>query len=196
MRRGVEKRSGKHAIVISFNLQERSDGVMKRFTYVSVSLSIIALLVNSAASQNRSQAGFEKLKSLAGDWQGKGDDGQPFYVSYKIVSNGSALVETLSPASESAMITLYHLDGDSLIATHYCSIGNQPRMRAQSPTGEVGSLNFTFIDATNLAKPTDSHMRSLTLTFKDKDHLVQTWTFRNNGKDESMTLDLERKKSA
>jgi hypothetical protein len=103
-------------------------------------------------------------------------------------------MEILDPISEPSMATIYHLDGDKLVMTHYCSIGNQPRMLAQVPAGEIKNLSFTFVDATNLAKPSDGHMRYLTLTFQDKDHLTQVWTWRQDGKDMPATFNLVRNK--
>lgn len=167
---------------------------MKRCVSILLSLTVIALATGPAPAQSQAAAGFEKLKSLAGEWQGKGPDGQPASVSYQLVSGGSVVMETLKPVNEPSMVTLYHLDGDRLMVTHYCSIGNQPRLRAEAVAGEVNKLNFTFVDVTNLAKPSDGHMRNLALTFQDKDHITQVWTWRADGKDASGTFTLERKK--
>jgi hypothetical protein len=101
-------------------------------------------------------------------------------------------METLAPANEPSMTSLYHLDGDTLIMTHYCSAGNQPRMRAVVPAGEIKSLNFTFVDGTNIAKSSDGHIHGLTMTFQDKDHLTQTWRWRQDGKDEAVTYYFTR----
>lgn len=38
-------------------------------------------------------------------------------------------------------------------------------MRALVREADIKSLKFTFVDATNLAKPFDGHMHSLTITF-------------------------------
>jgi hypothetical protein len=103
-------------------------------------------------------------------------------------------METIEAEGEPSMVTLYHPDGNKLMMTHYCSIGNQPRMRADVPTGEVKNLSFTFVDATNMAKPADGHMHSLTMTFQDADHMAQVWTFRQDSKDMPVTFNLERKK--
>ena len=92
------------------------------------------------------------------------------------------------------MVSVYHLDGGVLRMTHYCSAGNQPRMRAEAPSGEIKQLRFVFVDATNLAKSSDDHIRGLTLTFQDKDHITQEWAVREGGKDFLTTLKLERKK--
>src|SRR5262245_33835119 len=111
---------------------------MKRLTHTLLLLAIIALSANtvwaqsSAATERAAHdwaaAGFEKLKSLAGEWQAQGPHGLT-KVSYEIVSGGTAVMETIIPPQEPTMVTLYHRDGDQLMMTHYCSGGNQPRMR-------------------------------------------------------------------
>ena len=67
-------------------------------------------------------------------------------------------------------------------------------MRADTPSGEIKQLRFVFVDATNLAKLTDDHIRGLTITFHDKDHITQEWAVREGGKDSFTTHKLERKK--
>lgn len=166
---------------------------MKRCKSILLSFAAIALLANPVLAQSKAAAGFEKLKSLVGEWQGKDPHGTK-NVTYQLVSGGSAVMETLMPEGEPDMITIYHLNGDKLMMTHYCSIGNQPRMQAEAPAGEIDKLNFAFVEATNLAKRSDGHMTNLTLIFVDKNHLKQVWTWREAGKDEAATFSFTRKK--
>ena len=167
---------------------------MKRCLSILLSLAVITLSANSVLAQSQAAAGFDRLKLLVGEWQGETPDGQPLTVSYEILSGGSALMETRPPAKEPSMVSVFHLDGDQLMMTHYCSVGNQPRMRADVPAGEIENLSFTFVDMTNLAKPSDGHMRNLTFSFQDNDHVTQVWTWRQDGKDTPSTFNLERKK--
>lgn len=75
--------------------------------------------------------------------------------------------------------------------THYCSVGNQPRMRAS--TTEANSITFTFVDGTNM-KSEDPHMHNLVIRWKDADHIVQEWTMWAEGKDTPpVVFNLERK---
>ena len=166
---------------------------MKRHTFVLLTLAFLCLLFNSALGQSRASAGFDKLKSLAGEWQAILPDGKVHKVVYEIASGGSAVVETLKPPNEPSMMSVYHLDGDKLVMTHYCSAGNQPRMRVVVTGADIKSLNFTFVDATNLSKSSDGHMHSLTITFKDKDHIRHEWTWREGGKDILSVFEFARK---
>jgi len=137
---------------------------------------------------------FEKLKGLAGEWEGQTPGEPSVKASYLVVSNGSAVLETVQPAAEPSMITVYHMDKDALRMTHYCGSQNQPRMKAisVSPDGKVASFELT--DITNLAKPTDGHMKNLEITFLDLDHIIQKWTWVENGQKRDYVFHLTRLK--
>ena len=78
-------------------------------------------------------AGLEKMKKLAGTWLAADKDGKPTdqVVSViKVTAGGSAVHETLFPGQPHEMISVYTADGPDLIMTHYCVLGNQPRMKA------------------------------------------------------------------
>ena len=159
---------------------------MKVLTLVlSLFLSAALLFADEKPKAPKSSPAFDKLKTLAGEWQAKTKDGQEVKTSYKLVSNGSALVETLEMGKkgEGTMVTVYHLDGNNLMMTHYCSANNQPRMKAQPAAGEIKSLAFSYVDATNLAPPDSGHMHKLVITFQDEKHMTQEWTWREYGKD-------------
>ena len=130
------------------------------------------------------------MKSLVGAWKGTAE-GKPVSVSYALVSNGTALMETLDGDHDATMITMYAPDGASLLATHYCAAGNQPRMRATgSPDGK--SLAFEFVDVTGRGTEV---MRRLVVTFVDADHFRQTWTSRAaDGKEHSSVFEYARVK--
>ncbi len=157
-------------------------------------LATIIISGNAVLAQDHASTGFEKLKSLTGEWEAVGPDGAPVKISYEILSGGTAVMETRAPANEPSMVSIFHLDGDRLVMSHYCSAGNQPRMRAEVQRGEVKTLNFSFVSITNLSKPTDGHMRKLSYTFRDKDHITQVWTWREAGKDAAASFDLVRKR--
>lgn len=157
-------------------------------------LALFPLLAGTAQAQSKAAPAFDKLKSLAGEWQGKASDGSERSAIYRIASGGSAVIETLKPQNEPEMITVYHRDGDVVAMTHFCSAGNQPRMRAEVPAGEINRLDFKFVDVTNLKTATDGHIHGLSILFQDPDHISMIWTWRENGKDFPSTITLERKK--
>jgi hypothetical protein len=92
------------------------------------------------------------------------------------------------------MVTMYHRDGTGLVATHYCSMGNQPRMRASEASPDGKTIQFRFADITNLAKPDGAHIRHLKVTFQDADHFTQDWTSVDKGKEQTEVFKWKRKK--
>lgn len=154
--------------------------------------SIIAVLfaATSALAQPDAQKTFDKLKTLAGSWQGKAANGKPVQVDYRVTSGGSALMSEIK--GEEDMISVFHLDGDRVLMTHYCAAGNQPRMSGVlSPDGKT--VTFNFLDATNLASADAGHMHHVVFTMPDANHHTEEWTFTDHGKEMKESFSLERK---
>lgn len=136
----------------------------------------------------------DKIKALAGEWVHADKPNEPAFCTYRVVSGGSAVMEELMPAGESNMITMYHLDGDALVLTHYCGLGNQPKMKARPASGN--KIEFEFAGGCNV-DPKGKYMSALTLELIDADHIKASWTLTDNGKKgEHVTFDLIRKKKA
>ena len=169
---------------------------MKRLTCLLLCLFGLTFCVGASAAPPKGNPGFEKMKMLVGEWEGKTDDGSPVQLSYRLVSGGSALMETLRPANEPEMVTMYTADGDRVAMTHYCSMNNQPHLQTGSISGNPQRLDFSFVSATNLASSGESHIHHLLVTFDDKDHFTQNWTWRENGKDQTGAFHFSRKKSS
>jgi len=166
---------------------------------IRVCLSLLLLLqFNATAAWAKSSAerSLDQLKTLIGSWSGKSSDGKPVHLSFRNTGAGSALLSEFvvgGPKSEE-MISVFHLDGDSLLVTHYCSAGNQPRMKATaSPDGKT--ISFDFFDATNLVDSDSGHMRSVVIALLDAHHHTETWTFIHHGKVTKQVFDLWRRAS-
>lgn len=166
-----------------------------------IALSVALLPVSRAEDQKKesrsSSPAFQQFAQLAGEWVGKGmhgDDEHEARVVYKVTSGGSVVVETIDPGGEHEMITVIHQDGDSLLLTHYCMIGNQPHMKAKPKAGDK-KVAFEFVKATNLKSDKDMYMHDVTFTFVDKDNLKTEWTNFNDGKEAGKAVfTLKRKK--
>lgn len=162
---------------------------MMRTTVVCGVLAAVVLSGCSSAPRAvgtppaRQVAMFEHLKSLAGEWTMPDETGKVVTASvYSVTSSGSAVREVMFPGQPHEMTNIYHLDGPSLVVTHYCSVGNQPRMRCAEANAD-GSMTFSFDSVTNL-KAEDSHyMGSLTLRTPDANHLEQDWISTDKGKE-------------
>lgn len=127
---------------------------------------------------------FSRLKSLEGEWQGTSGKGKKVYLSFELIAGGTSVMETFKwEGSDKDMTTVYHLDGDHLMLTHYCVSNNQPRMRARLPGDDPNALKFEFLDVTNQKSPEAGHMHQAMIRFIDKDHIANAWTFYQNGKE-------------
>jgi hypothetical protein len=133
---------------------------------------------------------------LLGVWEGKLHDGKAASVTYKLVSSGTAVMETMNPSDALDMVTIYYPDGDRLMLTHYCASNNQPRMRTDAGSSDPNQLVFNYVDATNLGGSKEGVMTGLTVTFVDADHFTQTWTWMDKvgGSPTSETFQYSRKK--
>jgi hypothetical protein len=140
----------------------------------------------TASSPNGVTAAFARLQALAGEWEGKDDDGNPVKTSFKPVASNTAFLETLSMSGMDEMFTLYSIDRDGIALVHYCPTNNQPRMRTIPQEETPQELTFTFQGATNLPDPAVGHQHQLVIVFEDKDHITEKWTWRKNGKDTRM----------
>jgi len=159
---------------------------------VRIAATLLFVFVTSAAfAASAAQKSFEELKALDGTWEGKALNGQPLEVAYRVTSNGSAIISEIKGKED--MISMFNLDGDRVLLTHYCAVGNQPRMVASaSPDGKT--FTFDFVDATNLATPDAAHMIRMVLAMPDANHHTEEWTFSDHGKEHKEVFDLRRKK--
>ena len=139
-------------------------------------------------------AAFDRIKALEGTWTGKGGEGTETMdakVVYRVTSGGNAVEETLFPGTPHEMVTMYHPDGNDVVLTHYCAMGNQPTMKLQ-PSSDPKTLSFDFVGGANV-KPSEPHMHSAKITLVDPDHLESAWTSWENGKPgKTMRLSLTR----
>lgn len=125
------------------------------------------------ASNAATNAGLEKLKTLAGTWFAADEHGKPTenVVSViKVTAGGSAVHETLFPDQPHEMVSIYTVEGSDVVMTHYCMLGNQPKMKASTKSLK-NKLNFEFSGGGNLDPQKDKHMHSAVLTFVDDDHI-------------------------
>jgi phage tail protein X len=171
-------------------------------------LAYLALIsVSSLAfAQSDAQKSFDKLKNLAGSWQGSvtTDPKQPemgdnarMELTLRVTSRGNALVHEMKeagkpddPARYDHPVTMFFLDGDHLYLRHYCDAGNQPRMVARtSPDGKT--VEFDFVDVTGNLQY--GHMQHAVFTIIDANHHIEDWTYLMPGdKPVHARMDLKR----
>jgi hypothetical protein len=158
---------------------------------VVIALALIGIARTRGAEKPNSVLAFERLTSLVGEWKGV-QDGTEMKLIYTLTADGSALMEEFR-AAQSVMVTMFTVDGDHLIATHYCSAGNQPQMITGPITDpSARSLAFTLSRVTGMKTPQDWHNTGLTVTLEDKQHLTQLWTYEYDGKKGTNTFHFIR----
>ncbi len=177
-----------------------------------IALSVLFVLIaasafasDAAATQSDAQKSFDKLKTLAGSWQGPvtatppqpdwGD--KPVQVELRVTSRGNALVHEMKeagsaddPTKYDHPVTMFYLDGERLLLTHYCDAGNRPRMAAKtSPDGKT--VEFDFLD---VAGGTEyGHMHHAVFTIIDANHHTEDWIYMEPGdKPVHAHMDLKR----
>jgi len=156
----------------------------------------IALMALStfAFGQSDAKKSFDQLKTLSGTWDAKitvdppmpgmGDGGKD-QVSMRVTSRGNALVHEMrdtskpdDPAKIDHPVTMFYLDGDRLLLTHYCDAGNRPRMAARvSPDGKT--VEFDFLDVAGSTQYGHMHHAVFTLIYAN--HHTEEWTYMMPG---------------
>lgn len=137
-----------------------------------------AVAAEIAASRRKFSRELEKMKSLAGRWEGtttRAVDGtNSVVVTYSITGAGSAVVETLFPGTSYEMTTVYHDDSQGrLQADHYCTAANQPRLRLIA--SKEGRLDFELSPESDIQAAVEGHAHQLTLLFGEDGSLQHEW---------------------
>jgi hypothetical protein len=151
-------------------------------------LTVLGALTGSVMGRSAdpdATAAFERMKTLRGTWEGKGTNGQKVTTTFELTANDTVLVERYrgSEAIKGAeMLTAYHLDGPSLILTHYCIAKNQPTLKAERFDAKAGEIQFEFVRASNLASANAGHMRRAIYRIDDANHFTTSWEFFQDGK--------------
>jgi hypothetical protein len=160
----------------------------------STLIAVLTFAVIPLVAAIHSEAAFNKLLSLAGEWEGKDEHGMDAKTNFQVLATKTAVMETLSPSGMDEMVTLYSIDNDGIALVHYCPTNNQPRMRVVPESDDVKELSFDFQGAGNLKSPSSGHQHHLVLRFIDGQHIAEAWTWREDGKDTPMTFQFKRKK--
>ena len=140
---------------------------------------LTAAFAAGATTQSPVARAFGRIGDLVGDWEGTLPDGRTHRVNYRWTAGNGALVETwtLGPGRES--MTIYHRDGEELLATHYCPQMTFPRLRLVDPMAE--RLDFVFMDGANLQDPVKSHQQAFSIRFVAADAFERSETYVVNG---------------
>lgn len=162
---------------------------------------VVITLAAAALGQSDAQKSFDKLKTLAGSWEGtvttfpvQSDvQGKHLELTLRQTSMGNELMhEARMEGRMDDPITMLYLDGDRLLLTHYCDAGNRPRMAARA-SADGKTVEFDFLDVAGSTEY--GHMHHAVFTFIDANHHTEDWTYMQPGDNPVRAhFDLQRAK--
>jgi len=130
----------------------------------------------SAGEQSDAKKALAKLKTLTGSWQGT-IMSIPINFTIRAVSSGTAILhegDTSEAGPPKHEITMFYVEGDRLLATHYCDAGNRARWEGKmSPDGKA--IEFTFLDVAGSTR--GGYLKDMAFTVVDADHHIVGFTF-------------------
>ncbi len=142
--------------------------------------------VRTSADPDQDQAMLGEIAKLVGPWEMSDEEGKKHLTAtFAVTAGGSAVREIMFPGDAHEMTNLYHMDGTSLVLTHYCAAGNQPRMVASSvrETDSGTVFHFDIDSVSNLRESHDHYMGNMTLTILKDGGLLQEWrSYQRDGK--------------
>jgi phage tail protein X len=168
----------------------------------------LLLITNAAFADSDAQKSFDQMKTLAGNWEGPVtvvppqpdmSSDKPIHVLLRTTSRGNALVHEMQeagtqedPTRYDHPVTMFYIDGDRLLLTHYCDAGNRPRMTAKS-SADGKTIEFDFLDVAGSTQY--GHMQHAVFTVIDANHHTEDWTYMMPGdKPMHAHFDLQRTK--
>jgi hypothetical protein len=168
---------------------------------------VLLALSTVAFAQSDAQKSFDRLKTLAGSWEGplstiplQADmENAPTQVTLRVTSRGNALVHEMKAAGKpddptryDHPVTMLYMDGDRLLLTHYCDAGNRPRMTARV-SADGKTVEFDLLDVAGGTQY--GHMDHAVFTMIDANHHTEDWTYMAPGdKPVRAHLELQRTK--
>ena len=158
-----------------------------------VVLTLFGTSLATGGERPKSAAAFEQLISLVGEWKGVVESTE-IKLTYTLTADGSALMEEFRPSKGPVMITMFSVDGDRLLATHYCSAGNQPNMATEAITDpKAKRVTFSLVRVTGMTTQEDWHNTGLVMLLEDEEHLTQEWSYRYKGETGKRVFHFTRK---
>ena len=130
----------------------------------------------SVNAQSDAKKAFATLKTLAGSWQGT-IMGISINFTIRAASSGTAILHegnTDGGGPPSHEITMFYLDRDRLLATHYCDGGNRTHLEGKmSPDGKMIELSFLEV----VGSTRGGYLKGMVFRIIDANHHTVEATF-------------------
>ncbi|HEX4946936.1 MAG TPA: hypothetical protein VFZ34_09740 [Blastocatellia bacterium] len=170
---------------------------MRKLTIVImlVAASVVALPQvppKTVSVPSDAKKAFEKMKALAGSWQGKIMD-ISINVTIRPTSSGTAILHeatTDGGGPPNHEITMFYVEGDRLLTTHFCDAGNRTRLEGKmSP--DAKTIEFNFLDVVGSTKGGLVKRMVFTLIDANK-HLVEFTFIKPDGEPIELRGEFQR----
>ena len=151
-------------------------------------------LPKTPSAQSDAKKAFAKLKTLAGSWRGTVMD-IPIDFTIRAVSSGRAILHEGNTSAEGPPkneITMFYVNGDRLLATHYCDAGNRSNMEGKL-SADGKAIEFSFVDVVGSTR--GGYLKDLVITMIDADRHITAFTFvMPDGKPIPLRAEFQRTK--
>ena len=149
---------------------------------------------NNATAPSDAQKVFDQMKTMAGSWQGT-IMGISINVTIRLASSGTAILHeanTEGGRPPNHEITMFYVEGDRLLATHYCDGGNRARFEGKmSSDGKTSEFNFLDVAGSTRG----GLVKRMVFTVIDANKHVVEFTFiKPDGKPIELRGEFERTK--
>ena len=165
--------------------------VMNKYSLFTITITFGLLLFTNASSEETQYQSkppplaLKRFVALEGEWTGNhiNHQGKKEQVDliYRTVSGGTAVEERIFADTPNEMITIYHgADDGGILMTHYCMLGNQPRLQLENSS--ENTFIFKFIDGVGIDREKTGHMGGVKINFLDENTMQQEWDYYEEGK--------------
>ena len=147
----------------------------------------------TSVPQSDAQKAFEKMKTLTGSWDGTVMS-IPINFTIRAASSGTAILHegNTEKGVPNHEITMFYVEGDRLLATHYCDAGNRSNMEGKM-SADGKSVEFNFLDVGGSTK--GGLVKRMMFTMIDANKHVVEFTFiMPNGKPIELRGEFQRAK--
>jgi hypothetical protein len=150
----------------------------------------------SVSAPSDAKKAFEKLKTLTGSWQGV-IMGISINFTIRAASSGTAILHEGQRDGNGGdppnhEITMFYVEGDRLLSTHYCDAGNRSRFEGKM-SSDGKTIEFSFLDVAGSTR--GGYLKGMAFTIIDADHHKAELTFvMPDGKAIPLSGDFQRTK--
>jgi hypothetical protein len=145
------------------------------------------LIQSAAAPPGSSDAAFDAFRGLQGKWTiQSGEKTLAIEMTYEVGSKGSIVTEQFGKE-----LSVIYRDGQSLLMTHFCNAGNQPRLRLKK-SSRPGLFEFETFDITNLKNADADHVEKVIYKVTDDKRMELEIVWKKGKSEESEKYTLTK----